>query len=416
MAIFHTMNIILGVTGSISAYKAPWLVRDLLRAGHDVRVVMTPSATRFVTPLALQAVSLHDVVVDAFDENIQDGGSWHVHLAQWAELMLIAPCSATTVARLVTGITDTSVNLVAASLPSSTPLLIAPAMDTDMWHSASTKRNVERALADGMIVIEPETGSLASGLVGDGRLAELSGIVDIVNQHTLPADVAGLAEMHIVVTAGPTHEAIDDVRFVANASSGQMGYALAEAARDRGAIVTLVTGPVSLREPIGVEMVHVTSAEEMFNAVIACRNVDVYLMAAAVADFTPVSPKTGKMKKEETLSEGTLTIEFKRTKDILAAVGSTKRTGQIVVGFALETTDPVPQAQDKLIRKNADIIVANQAGGIQSGFGTKDNTITIVSRDLDAIAHPPMSKRACAEIILDAVTDLQAKVVEGART
>lgn len=428
---FHTMNIILGVTGSISAYKAPWLVRDLLRAGHEVRVVLSASAARFVSPLALQAVSRQDVVLDAFDPTIQDGGSWHVHLAQWAHVMLIAPCSASTLARLASGLADTSVNLVAASLPKSTPLLVAPAMDTDMWQQASTKRNVERVLADGIIVMNPESGELASGLIGEGRLPDLSTIVDAVQQHLAPGSGQGstlqeaavqgaaaqgakteLAGKHVVITAGPTREAIDDVRFVANASSGRMGFALAEAARDRGAVVTLVSGPVALQAPIGVEVIRVTSSEDMYNAVIACRNVDVYVMSAAVADFTPILRTTGKMKKEETLVDGTLSIEFKKTKDILAAVGSNKIDGQIVVGFALETTDPLTQAQDKLIRKNADIMVANRAGGQRSGFDSTDNTITILSRDREAIAYPAMSKRACAEVIFDAVLEIQDLLLE----
>lgn len=426
---FHTMNIILGVTGSISAYKAPWLVRDLRRAGHEVRVVLSASAARFVSPLALQAVSLRDVVLDAFDPTIQDGGSWHVHLAQWAQLMLIAPCSASTLARLASGLADTSVTLVAASLPAATPLLIAPAMDTDMWHQASTKRNVARALADGIVVINPESGELASGLMGEGRLPDLSSIVEVVQQHRSTDDststytntslqgalgngalvdrTAGLAGKHVVITAGPTREAIDDVRFVANASSGRMGFALAEAARDRGAVVTLVSGPVTLPTPMGVKAIRVTSAEDMYNAVMACNNVDVYVMAAAVADFTPVLRAEGKMKKEETLSQGTLSIEFKKTKDILAAVGSNKNDRQIVVGFALEATDPLTQAQDKLIRKNADIMVANLAGGLRSGFDTTDNTITILSAGREPVAYPAMSKRACAEVIFDAVLEIQ---------
>ncbi len=420
------MNILLGITGSIAAYKTPWLVRDLRRAGHDVRVVMTPSATRFASPLALQAVSLHDVIVDAFDPTIQDGGSWHVHLAHWAHLMLIAPCSATTLARLATGLTDTAVSLVAASLPSTTPLLVAPAMDADMWSLASTKRNVASILADGVIVIPPATGDLASGLVGEGRLPEFSAIVALVQTHQGTSDEATLPTLdahrkgawslrgkHVVITAGPTHEAIDDVRFVSNASSGLMGYALAEAARDRGAIVTLVSGPVTLHAPVGVDTVCVTSAEQMFDAVMNCRNVDVYVMAAAVADFTPVSRIEGKMKKEETLTEGTLTIEFKKTKDILAAVGSNKRDGQIVVGFALETTDLVTHAQDKLIRKHADIIVANQAGVHRSGFGTAENTITILAHSQEPLAYPPMNKRACAEVILDAVLLVREKNTKG---
>lgn len=440
MAIFHSintrftirfgMNIILGITGSISAYKTPWLVRDLRRAGHDVLVVMTPSAARFVSPLALQAVSLHDVVVDPFDPSIQESGSWHVHLAQWADLMLVAPCSANTLARLAAGLVDSSVNLVAASLKPGTPLLVAPAMDSDMWTLASTQRNVASVISDGCIVIAPESGELASGLIGEGRLPEISALVAIVQSHASASEEfdegapqearlgaehdatqrsgASLEGKHVLITAGPTHEAIDDVRFVANASSGRMGYALAEAARDRGALVTLVSGPTSIATPFGIQVIHVVSAQEMYNAVMRHGETDVFIMAAAVADYTPVEPVNGKMKKEETPADGTLTLTLKKTKDILAEVGSNKRAGQIVVGFALESKDLITQAQDKLIRKNADIIVANQAGAPRSGFGTTDNTITLVTRTAVPQAYPPMNKRACAEIILDAITDLQA--------
>jgi len=432
------MNIILGVTGSISAYKTPWLVRDLLRAGHEVRVVMTPSAARFVSPLALQTVSLNTVYLDPFDPSLQDAGSWHVHLARWADLMLIAPCSATTLARLANGLADTAVNLVAASLPSATPLLLAPAMDSDMWSQASTKRNAERLAADGMVVLPPESGMLASGLEGAGRLPELETIVDLVLAHStmntsqspthgtsandavlvshvISPQYASLAGRHVLITAGPTHEAIDDVRFISNASSGLMGYAVAEAARDRGAMVTLVSGPVALAEPLGVDVISVVSAEDMYSAVRSRSNVDIYIMAAAVADFTPVTRTDGKLKKEETLVHGTLTIEFKRTKDILADVGTNKRENQIVVGFALESTDLITHAQEKLIRKNADIIVANKAGALRSGFGTPDNTITILTRTHALVAYPPMSKRACAEVILDTVGGLLADVHNGGR-
>lgn len=410
------MNIILGITGSVSAYKTPWLVRDLRRAGHDVRVVMTSSATRFVTPLALEAVSTHAVVADMFDPSIQEGGSWHVHLAQWADVMLIAPCSATTLARLASGTSDTAVQLTAFSLPKNTPLLVAPAMDTDMWHHPATQRNVDRIRTDGVIVIPPASGALASGLQGEGRLPELDEIVKIVESHGLPSasdsmaavptpgtdrGSGSLAGRTILITAGPTHEAIDDVRFIGNHSSGKMGFALAEAARDRGALVTLVTGPVALPAPAGIVCLRVTSAQEMYHACMQ-QEFDVAICAAAVADFAPAARIEGKMKKDEvTDAAGNLTLHLQRTPDILQSLGERKHDGQIVVGFALEHDNVIDYARAKLVRKHCDMIVANRAGGERSGFGVSDNTITIITGKGDVTDYPPMSKRACAEVILD---------------
>ena len=417
------MNIILGITGSISAYKTPWLVRDLRRAGHDVRVVMTPSAREFVAPLALEATSLHPVIIDPYDASIQDRGSWHVHLARWADVMLIAPCSATTLARLANAMCDTALMTVACSLPVGTPLIVAPAMDTDMWDHPATRRNVDRIAHDGAIIIPPTSGPLASGLSGAGRLPEIDTLIDAVQTHgpftdaapqrpaseALTAEVAAesathaLAGRRVVITAGPTHEAIDDVRYIGNHSSGRMGIALAEAARDRGALVTLVLGPSPLPAPMGVETVRVTSAQELLEATVAV-DYDVAILAAAVADFRPAQRVDGKLKKTD--AGETMTLELVRTTDILATLGQTKRPDQRLVGFALETTNVVAYATEKLQRKQADMIVANQAGAERSGFGGNDNTITIVRHNADPASFPPMSKRACADVILDAITTL----------
>ena len=256
------MNIVLGITGSVSAYKTPWLVRDLIRAGHEVRVIMTPNAQAFVAPLALEATSQHPVIIDPYDKDIQEGGSWHVHMAHWADAMLIAPCSATTLSKLATGNCDNALLTVAASLPEDTPLLVSPAMDTDMWEKSSTQRNVEQVKSDGVVVIDPEEGELASGLKGKGRLPELDSLVELVSsQKSVDSrprtEVPGTKNVEpgtsVVITAGPTHEPIDAVRSIINHSSGRMGFALAEAARDRGMLVTLITGPVALQTPYGVE-------------------------------------------------------------------------------------------------------------------------------------------------------------------
>ncbi|MBI2794315.1 MAG: bifunctional phosphopantothenoylcysteine decarboxylase/phosphopantothenate--cysteine ligase CoaBC [Ignavibacteria bacterium] len=415
------MNLILGITGSVSAYKMPWLVRDLRRVGHDVAVIMTPSARAFVAPLALEAVSTRRVIVDPFQPEIQEGGSWHVHLARWADAMLIAPCTATTLSRLAAGMADTALTMVALSLPSETPLIIAPAMDDDMWSHAATQRNLQRVRKDGVIVIPPETGELASGLSGTGRLTDLSNIIDIVNSYevtqehvSLPAHVrdgSALAGRSIVITAGPTHEPIDAVRSVVNHSSGTMGFSLAEAARDRGMLVTLITGPVSLQTPHGVERIDVTTAEEMMNAVRQNTHADIAIMAAAVADYTPTTKWDGKIKKKN--AGNSISIDFRQTEDILAYLGAHKTRNQIVVGFALEYDNIVEYALEKLHRKNADMIVANQGGLANSGFGNANNTISIFSRSAEDLStalpptnYPPMSKRACAEVILDHIAAL----------
>ena len=414
------MNILLGITGSVSAYKAPWLVRDLRRAGHDVRVVMTPSAREFVAPLALEATSLHPVIIDPYAADIQEGGSWHVHLGRWADVMLIAPCSATTLSRLATGLCDTALMTVVCSRPSDTPLIVSPAMDTDMWEQPSVQRNVEQLAKDGVVVIPPAEGELASGLTGKGRLPELDQIIDTVNTHHPRSEKerdssprlqgtfteSHAAGMRIVITAGPTHEPIDAVRSIVNHSSGTMGFALAEAARDRGMLVTLIAGPVSLPTPNGVERVDVQTAAQMHEAVQRHADADVIVMAAAVADYTPATPSEGKIKKTD--AGDSMAVELKRTTDILAKLGANKRDGQTVIGFALEYDNVVEYATDKLQRKGADLIVANQAGVPNSGFGGSMNTITIVSRDADPAPYPPMSKRACAEVILDHVQQLRA--------
>ncbi|RPI68870.1 MAG: bifunctional phosphopantothenoylcysteine decarboxylase/phosphopantothenate--cysteine ligase CoaBC [Ignavibacteriae bacterium] len=410
------MNVLLGITGSVSAYKTPWLVRDLRKAGHDVRVIMTPSARQFVAPLALEATSLHPVIIDPYDPKIQEGGSWHVHLGQWADVMLIAPCSATTLSRLANGLCDTALMTVALSLPSGTPIIVAPAMDTDMWEHATTQRNVEQIIADGAIVIPPDEGELASGLVGKGRLPELEQLVASVvhrpssDDHRPTSNVQrptsdGRRPATITITAGPTHEPIDAVRSIVNHSTGLMGFALAEAARDRGMLVTLIAGPVDLPTPFGVERINVRTAADMFSAVQQHAEDDVVIMAAAVADFTPVAPATGKIKKDSVGDEMQITLG--RTQDILSWLGSQKRAGQTIVGFALEHENVIEYAEKKLRTKNANMIVANQAGVSRSGFGGSDNTITIISRDGTPAPYPPMSKRACAEVILDHILDLR---------
>lgn len=410
------MKLVLGICGSVAAYKSPWLVRDLRRAGFDVKVVLTPSATRFVAPAALQAVTTYPVVCDMFAPDIQSDGSWHVALGRWADIFLIAPCSATTLARLSSGDCSTAVVLAACARPPSIPLIVVPAMDTDMWDLPAIQRNVARLRADGVIVVNPDEGELASGLVGKGRLPQVDAITQIVLSHasTLDADASpqtdselsddGLSGHHVMITAGPTREAIDAVRYISNHSTGTMGYALARAARDRGARVTLISGPVHLPPIPGVDTISVITAADMMQTVEQVfPSCDVAILCAAVADFSPVEVIEGKFEKN--LGDDEISIRLRKTQDILEYVGQQKKTGQIVVGFALEygPADVVARkARSKMERKRCDLIVANSVIGDQSGFGGPDNTITII-QESGMNEYPPMSKQACAQVILDSI-------------
>ena len=388
------MNVLLGITGSISAYKAPWLVRELRRRGASVRCLLTPEAARFVSPLVLQNVSLHSVVVDPFDPAIQSDGSWHVHWARWAERAVVAPCSANTLAKLAQGRAEGALCLTLMSLPRETPLKLAPAMDPDLWLHPATQRNVEQLRQDGAEVLEPEQGELASGLVGPGRLAEPEWLADW-------ALLGPIERPQILITAGPTREAIDPVRYLTNHSTGKMGYALAHEARRRGHSVVLIAGPTDLPDPVGVRTIHVESAQEMF---LACQrealHSQIIIKAAAVADFAPSRQGVSKLKKEDLGEDWSLAMQ--RTPDILAWLGEHKRPGQVLVGFALETDNAEENARGKLKRKRCDMVVLNHALRPRSGFGGDDNTITLVTAQgqLDLL---PMSKLDCARAILDAL-------------
>jgi len=388
------MNVLLGICGSISAYKAPWIVRELRRRGASVRCLLTPDATRFVSPLVLQNLSLHPVLVDPFDPAHQEEGSWHVHWARWAQRAVVAPCSANTLARLAQGRADGAVCLAMLSLPRDTPLKVAPAMDPDLWLHPATQRNVEQLRNDGAEVLEPEQGELASGLVGPGRLAEPDWLAEWALQ-------GPVSRSQVLITAGPTREAVDPVRYLTNHSTGKMGYALALEARRRGHSVVLISGPTELPDPVGVRVIRVESAHDMF---LACQrealHSQVIIKAAAVADFSPVRASAGKLKKEQLGSEWSLAMQ--RTPDILAWLGEHKRPGQVLVGFALETDDAEHNARRKLVNKNCDMVVLNHALRPRSGFGGDDNTISLVTAQgqLDLL---PMSKLDCARAILDSL-------------
>ena len=388
-------RVVLGICGSISAYKTPYIVRELVKRGVEVRVVMTPSAREFVSPLVLENLSHHRVACDMFDQTTD--GSWHISLARWCQAMLIAPCSASSLARLATGVSDSALSLVTLALPRTTPLFLAPAMDSDMWLHPATRRNVEQLRRDGARVIEPDHGELASGLVGPGRLPEPAELVNIL---LAPPDTS-LRGKTVVMTAGPTREKLDDVRYLSNHSSGKMGYALAAEAARRGARVILVSGPVALTPPEGVEVYRVVSAQEMFDTVMAHREeADILIMAAAVADFRPAQPKDGKIKKGKA---ATMELSLERTPDILAEVGRRKGERQVVVGFALEAADHLDNARRKLSEKNCDLVILNAANQPDSGFSGDNNTITVLSRDGQIQAYPALTKAECAARILDSI-------------
>ncbi len=404
------MNILLGVSGSIAAYKTPVLVREFIKRGDDVRVVCSPSALNFVSSVALQNLIKHPIAVEMFADDTQNAGSWHIHLARWCDVMMIAPCSAATMGKIANGISDTALTLVALALPPEKPLYIAPAMDTEMWLHPATQRNCDTLRSYGARIIPPAEGELASGFHGAGRLPELDVLVEAIHkQRETP-----LAGKTVLITAGPTYERIDDVRFIGNYSSGKMGYALAAQAQRLGARVLLVSGPVTLETPneggIPITRIDVESAQEMYGAVMNHRNeTDVFLLAAAVADFTPTVRHLGKIKKSsleqatvERASQsinqqaGILTLELRHTPDILAALGKIKEPRQILVGFALEAANYEDNALKKLHEKHCDMIVLNAANKPDSGFRGDKNTITLLHASGEKQEFPPMSKQECA--------------------
>lgn len=366
-------HVLLGVCGSIAAYKSAHLTRLLVKAGANVQVVMTPDATNFITPLTLATLSGNPVLVDYFDPA---SGEWnnHVHLALAADVVVVAPASANTLAKFAQGLCDNL--LCAIYLSAKSPVFVAPAMDLDMWRHGSTQSNMDRLKSFGNQIVPPGDGELASGLSGMGRLAEPEEILALLEAHfSKPLPLVGKKAL---VTAGPTQEAIDPVRYIGNHSSGKMGYALAAKLFDLGAEVTLVTGPTALAAPHGIKTVSVTSAAEMLDACLALfTDADITVMSAAVADFTPKVVANQKIKKGD---EHQLAIELVKTTDILAALGQRKQKGQILVGFALETDDGLASASNKLRRKNLDFIVLNSMRDEGAGFAGNSNKITIIDQ------------------------------------
>ncbi len=388
------MNILLCVTGSIAAYKAAMLCRLFKTAGCEVRVIMTPLAKEFVTPLTMATLSKNPILVEFFDP---ENGAWnsHVSLGEWADVMLIAPATANTMAKMVTGVADNL--LLTTYLSARAPVVIAPAMDLDMYAHPATQSNIETLRDRGVHIVEPESGELASGLVGKGRMAEPEQIFHSVME--LTKKKCDLEGRHFVVTAGATIEAIDPVRYISNHSTGKMGYAIAEALAGRGARVTLVSGRSSLATPLGVDRVDVVSADEMYRAAKeAFESADGAVMCAAVADYTPCEVAPEKIKK----SGETMTIELRKTVDIAASLGAQKGD-KILVGFALETENEQSNAHSKLERKGFDFIVLNSLRDEGAGFGGDTNKVTLLDRE-GCEELPLMSKREVAERIADKIS------------
>ncbi len=387
-------KIILAITGSIAAYKAAFLTRLLIKQGAEVQVIMTPSAAAFITPLTLATLSKRPVHTEVISEE-----SWnnHVELGLWADAMVIAPATANTLAKLANGICDSMVG--AVYLSAKCPVFFAPAMDLDMWKHPASKKNIETLKSYGNEIIPVGHGELASGLVGDGRMAEPEDIVDFLNNHfnkklSLKGKVA-------VVTAGPTYEAIDPVRFIGNRSTGKMGIAIAEKLAARGAKVFLVLGPTSQKtEEEGVETIRVTSAEEMYQAATKhFKKADVAVMAAAVADYRPKTVSDKKIKKKE----GDMAVKLERTKDIAKQLGQVKKKGQLTIGFALETNNEKANAKGKIERKNFDFIVLNSLNDKGAGFGHDTNKVTFIFKDG---TEKPLKLKLKTEVAIDIVDEI----------
>jgi len=390
-------KILLGITGSIAAYKSAFLVRLLVKARAEVKVIMTPSSSDFISKLTLSTLSKNKVLIDLFDEE-----SWanHVMLGRWADIMLIAPLSCNTLSKMAHGQCDNL--LLAVYLSATCPVVVAPAMDEDMWHHQSTKENIGKLIGYGNKIIPVDKGELASGLVGDGRMAEPEAIVRFIEgSFNVSKPLSGKKAF---VSAGPTYEPLDPVRFIGNHSSGKMGLAIAEELYARGADVTLIMGPSSINLPSnGIKSVRVNTAGEMYDA---CTKQfdrsDIGIMAAAVADYTPVEVAANKIKK----TSGELVIELKKTKDILKSLGEKKSSKQVLVGFALETNNEREYALGKLKNKNADIVVMNSLNDEGAGFSTDTNKITIFDKSGKEFNYELMSKKEAAKNIVDIIIQL----------
>lgn len=452
--IFTNKKILLGITGSIAAYKSPLLVRELVKLGAEVKVVATPSALQFVTPITLTSVSKNNVVSDMFDMFGQNEGAWHIHLAHWCDLAIIAPCSATTLGKLANGIADNALVAVFMAIPKRVPIVIAPAMDTTMFQFPATQNNIKTLQDFGFSILPPDSGELASGLTGPGRLPEVKVIINhisqiltegmqnpipdtphnerinqFINSPLEPLEQAVekdkyqaeleleqmknslmdkelsnyFKEKKVLITAGPTIERIDPVRYISNFSSGKMGYALAEVAQKYAKEVMLISGQVNLEIPKGVKFISIESADELNQAVQAnYEQYDVIIMAAAVADYKVANPFTQKHKH----SEANLHLELVPTTDILGSLGQKKRENQVLVGFALETDNAIENAQQKLKKKNLDLIILNTYDDNNQVFGSDLNEVIILDRNFKENLIEKTSKTKISVEILKTIANL----------
>lgn len=387
-------KLLLGITGSIAAYKSAVLVRLLVKAGAEVKVIMTTSAKDFISPLTLSTLSKQPVLHELFD-NV----SWsnHVMVGRWADVMVIAPLSCNSLSKMANGACDNL--LMAVYLSATCPVVVAPAMDEDMWIHPSTRNNIQRILSFGNKLIPVANGELASGLIGEGRMAEPEEILEFLEKNIFSS--GELTGKRALVTAGPTYESIDPVRFIGNHSSGKMGVAVAKELKNRGAEVTLVLGPTSVEYDLaGLEVHRVQSAEQMYEACTKVfESIDITVMAAAVADYTPSEVAEQKIKKQD----DNWSLSFTKTRDILKSLGKQKKNGQVLVGFALETNNEKKFALDKLTSKNADIIVLNSLQDAGAGFGVDTNKVTIFDRQGNEYDFGMKSKTAVAKDIVDVI-------------
>lgn len=391
-------RIVLGITGSIAAYKACVLIRELIKAGAEVQTVMTPSAKEFITPLTISTLTHKPVISEFFDRR---DGSWHSHvdIGLWADAMIIAPATASSIAKMANGVADNM--LITTYLSMRAPVFVAPAMDVDMFSHTATQKNIKTLRSYGNIIIEPETGELASGLEGKGRMEEPAVIAKSLEAYFKSQNQ--LKGKRVLITAGPTYEKIDPVRFIGNYSSGKMGYALAEECAERGAEVELVSGPVSINlNRANIHITKVESAAQMYAAAVnAFPKTDIAILCAAVADFTPRETKDVKIKREK----GDMAIQLVPTKDIAAELGRMKKESQFMVGFALETNDETNNAINKLKAKKLDFIVLNSLNDKGAGFSVDTNKITIIS-DTSKYEYSLKPKREVAKDIIDKICEL----------
>jgi phosphopantothenoylcysteine decarboxylase/phosphopantothenate--cysteine ligase len=386
-------NIVIGVTGGIAAYKAVDLTSKLIQAGHEVRVVLTDNALEFITPLAFQAIGRNHVYTNTFKEEDPSVIS-HINIGEWADIIVVAPITANTISKLACGIYDNMLlNVLAAN---TKPVILAPAMNVHMYNQPAIRRNMQTLMDDGYHFIDSESGFLACGYNAKGRMANVPDIKQYIEELLMKG--GSLKGKKVLVTAGPTQESIDPIRYITNHSSGRMGYAIAEAAQKRGAEVVLVSGPVNLAQPAGVHVIDTVSTEEMFTAVKSHMDADLGIFTAAVSDFTPITRMEGKMKKQK--DQETVSIDLKKTPDILKYAGD-HSTGMYIVGFAAETENVEQYAKDKLERKNADCIVMNDVSDTSIGMNSPDNEVVMLFREGAPVPFEKMDKRALGEQIID---------------